>query len=666
MVFAVAHFLNMHMRSSLWMQLMANDGGIGPLEQALGLLRADLLALPKQPLLCIDEVDLLRTSDNEPRQAAHIQVLEFLESLRGLASLLLIGQRVAIDTSSLLELKSLEDKEVLRLLSAAGLKVDEDNLQQLVQTTEGNPRLLELSIALIRSGVVINDLPQLAKESSAQPFFHRLWRRLDDKERFMLGILSVLRNGTAPASWPEYGQALTRLLERRLVKRDLAGGVALLPFYRHLVYHDLLAEQRQRLHQQAAVMRAELGEYTRAAYHFWRAEDYEAAVAVWFPFQEAEIRRGQGSAAHEIFRQISPARFKKQSRQKLKVIQARLYLLAGDAESALAGLENFAWHPDQEISADAYKQSGIAAGILGQSENARERYEQAIETLARLVSKITELHFLRAQAFNRDSDIETARRELVLAQHDLDRMHGLIEYMTGDFKPAQKYFRKALAAAESVDDVYRVALSHQFLSMVTGRQGDTKRAEHHAQEAIEHFRHTGNHLKAEGVRAEMAGIYLNTREFEKVIEPGERALRFFEQIKHERWITAISNNLAEAYLELGQMDKAKEYAYRVLRMENQRSLPYAHYTLGLLFEREKKPDQAEAALKQGIFIAQQNEDRFIEAYLQRALAQFYLRRGSEKSQAPLQEASRLFEEMGLAKELAITQKLAATGTTQNS
>jgi hypothetical protein len=71
-------------------------------------------------------------------------------------------------------------------------------------------------------------------------------------------------------------------------------------------------------------------------------------------------------------------------------------------------------------------------------------------------------------------------------------------------------------------------------------------------------------------------------------------------------------------------------------------------------------------LKQGIFIAQQNEDRFIEAYLQRALAQFYLRRGSEKSQAPLQEASRLFEEMGLAKELAITQKLAATGTTQNS
>jgi tetratricopeptide (TPR) repeat protein len=158
-------------------------------------------------------------------------------------------------------------------------------------------------------------------------------------------------------------------------------------------------------------------------------------------------------------------------------------------------------------------------------------------------------------------------------------------------------------------------------------------------------------------RAELAGTYLNVREFAAVIEPAEQALRFFDQIKHERWITAICNNLAEAYMETGQIDKAKEYALRVLHMELPVAQPNALYTLGHVHERQGNVDHAETSFRQGIQIAQQHENRFLEAYLQRALGNLYLHTERYKEGGvPLEIALQLFTEMGLETEITETKK----------
>ncbi len=136
---------------------------------------------------------------------------------------------------------------------------------------------------------------------------------------------------------------------------------------------------------------------------------------------------------------------------------------------------------------------------------------------------------------------------------------------------------------------------------------------------MSYYAEIGDRMQVEGMRAELAGMYLNVRQFEEVIEPSEKALQFFERIKHDIWISTISTNLAEAYMETGRLDKAKEMAFKALRLEIPNARPYALYTLGHIHDRESNPAHAVVAFTEGIEVARANSDPFIEAYLQRAL-----------------------------------------------
>lgn len=657
MLFALGHFMNRRGASALWLHLLAGEGKTGNLETALGFLREDLQRLrDAPPLFCFDEVDLLHTAGQEPRKRSHIQTLEFLDSLGGLVSLLLIGQRALIDTNTHYTLHPLDQAHTEQLLNQAGVHLPLEQLQQVHQFTAGNPRQLELYAALYYSGDPAQDILQLAGDPAAQPLFHRLWKRLDNDERFLLGSLSVLRAPAPREAWPEHQHALQSLVQRRLVKLDLGGGVVLLPFFCQLIVRDLLPEHRQRFHEQAALLRAQGGEYTAAAYHFWRADQAAAAVRSWFPHMKAEIRRGRTQAAMDIFHNVSPAALTGREKKELKVIQNRLYLLTGEAEHILEGMESFTWHPDEEITADALNQWGLAYAVLGRNEAAVEKFDEAVETLGRIAEKIAGQHFHRGQLFLLEADFEAARREIVLAQFDVDHMRGMVEQAARNFAQAKAIFRQALEKAEAVGEEHRAARMHHLLLQIAGRQARPEEAGEHARWAMAYYRKIGSRQMEETIRGELAAMLVNLRRFEEVIEPAGQALHFFEQINHERWISALCNNLAEAYLETGRPDKAREYAYRVLRMEVPRSLPYAHYTLGLAYEREQDIDNAETTFRQGIQIAQQNQDRFIEAYLLRALGQLYAARGDGMlGYEHLQEALDLFQSMGIAPEIAATQ-----------
>lgn len=405
-------------------------------------------------------------------------------------------------------------------------------------------------------------------------------------------------------------------------------------------------------------MHAQRGQYTEAAYHFWQAEEYEAAVNIWYPHQDEEIERGHSSQAYEIFRHISSEKLKGQTRKQIKIIQNRLYLLMGEAERVLEGMEQFNWHLDEEITAEALIQEGQAQAILGRSEAALTKFDEAIEILTRLAVKIAYTHYQRGQLFLREVDFEAARREVVLAQTDVAFMQGQIEQLSRNFQLARTQYLQALESAHIGRDERRVARIHQFLTQVAARQNQPELAREHGTAAMSYFHKIGDRFNQEVIRVQMAGAYFSAREFDKYIPLAETALPFFEKIKHERWISALCNNLAEAFFETGHVDKAKEYVFRVLRMEVPRSLPYAHYTLALIYEKENQWEHCETAIRQGIEIAKQNEDKFVEAYLQRQLGNFYINRGDlDQGQRPLQTALQLFDHMELDKEAGVTREI---------
>lgn len=659
LLFSLGHFTRKSDAPTLWAQLLAGEGKTGTLGQMVGMLRMDLEAIAgRRPLLCFDEMDLLQTSAGDPRRKQHAQVLELLESLRGVAPLLLVGQRVYVDTDAHFPLKPLSAMETGELLGTLGLEPDALTLQRVQQFTGGNPRLLELYAALRHSGEEAGDMLRLPRESSAKPLFSRLWRRLDKDERELLAALSVFRSYSPRDAWASREAALVGLTGRGLIKTDLAGGVGLLPFIRELVFDSLNMEQRKHLHHDAAHIRAMRGSYTAAAHHYAEAGEPDSAVEIWFAHQDEEILSGLAAAADEVFRPIKPDQLEGSRQTELRVIQNRLALLAGEAERVLEGMEDFSWDVDDEMTADALGQWAYAYEMRGETEKALDKYDEAIAMLSRTTTRIAGWHRQRGFAYTQESDLSAARREATLAMCEIERLQGMIDYFAGRFESAEDHYLASLHFAEMASDKDKIAKAHEGLSHTAGRQSRADDARAHAEKAMEYYAEIGDRLRLEHMRAELAGMYLNVRQFDAVIEPSEKALQYFERIKHDRWISAISTNLAEAYMETGRLEKAKEMAFKALRMEIPTARPYALYTLGHIHNREGNPHHAATSFKEGIEISRANGDPFIEAYLERALGALLVRDDkAAEGVEHLESARKLFTEMKLEHELSETESI---------
>ncbi len=661
LLFSLGHFAREIGAPTLWAQLLAGKGRGAPTAQAVGMLRMDLEALAeRRPLLCFDEVDSLQTATGDPRRKQHAQVLELLESLRGFVPLLLIGQRVYVDTDAHFALEPLPMDETRELLSLLGLEPNTFTLRSVRQFTGGNPRLLELYAALRHAGEEAGDVLQLPHQPSARPLFNRLWRRLDDLERELLSVLSVYRTAMPRDAWTKDEAGLNDLISRGLVKSDLAGGVALLPFIGDLVLAALGPDSRARLHHHAALVRAQRGDFTAAAHHFAAAGEPELAVEVWFAHQDEEIMAGQAAAADEVFRHIQPEQLAGDGRTALLVIRNRLALLAGEAERVLEEMEGFSWDVDDETTAEALGQWAFAYELRDQPEKALEKYDEALGMISRAVTHIGEWRRKRGFVYISESDLTAARLEAIAAKSDIERLEGMIDQFAGRFDSARTHYLASLQLAEAASDADKIAKAHEDLAQTAGRQGRMDEAEAHAAKAMAYYDEIGNRLQLEHMRADLAGMYLNVRQFEATIEPSEKALLFFEQIKHERWIAAISANLAEAYLETKRLDEARVMVFRVLRAEIATFRPYALYTLGHIHDREANPAHAAASFREGIEVAQANSDPFIEAYLHRALGILFGRNGQpDEGRQHLETALRLFTEMGLEHEIAPTNEALA-------
>lgn len=657
LLFALSHFIQQQTTSTLWLQLMANAGKSAEREQLLGLLRGDLAKLKEQgiPLLCFDEVDLLHTAESNPRSQTHAELLELLEALRGQAPLLLIGQRAYIDTDLHITLSPFDHSATQTLLAHTQLDLSPATIEQIHTYTQGIPRLVMLVAALLKSDDNVESVLSLHQRGEARPLFHRLWRRLDRAEQEMLASLSVFRSAVPADAWTEHTTALESLAQRHVLTQDAQAAIILQPFVRALVYEELHPEQREQLHQQAARLRAMRGDYTAAAYHFWQAGDWEEAITAWYPHRTLEIRRGQSRAALEIFGNMSATRLTGKDKKSLKLIQNKLYLLAGQTERVIDGMAYYTWEMDDALSATAFYQWAEAERAQGLFEEAVEHYGRTLTILAQQVNEMMRGFFGKMQAQITQTDLQAARQEVAHAQFTVLRLNGFLEFSAQNYPVARDYLTQALPLAEQLQLIEEIANTHLLLVATLGRMGKADAVQIHANEAMAHYQTLGNRLMVESVRAEAAGVYLNVGRFEQVIAPSEQALQFFEQIQHTPRIASLCNNLAEAYLETGQLNKAKQYAQRVLRLEERRSLPYALYTLGLVHQREGQPEYAQTSFREGIQLAQRNGDRFIEAYLWRAFGRFHLaQQNHPAARQTLEQALPLFQSIQLSHETEIT------------
>lgn len=679
LLFALAHFLHTLSASQLWQYLLACGGVVRDPQLALGLVRQDLQTLGDSlPLLCFDELDrssFLMVDDGDEAQS---QLIEFVDSLRGVTPLLLIGQRPMLDSDLHITLDGLAAPHILELWQRAQQPLSLDDADQLYRLTNGNPRLLVLCLSLQRDGEHVSGIiGNLASNAGMQPIFQRVWHRLGEEEQRVLTQLTVFRAVAPDHLWPN--PVITSLVERRLIQRNGHGGVVLLPAFRNLIYMDLPVEQRRHLHHWAATLLLDFAELTESAWHFWQGGEEAKAVQVWYPARQREIFRGQAEAARTIFLAIARHALPAQEQQALSLILAELSALRGELQQGLEFLQQSTLQLDDhhqleekqkgaltklpealpsELRARAQMLHGHFQESLGYPDAALRSYQGGMEIITRLLGQLSDFHYKRSMVHLRQKQLPQARRSARLAECQLQNLFGEIEEEEGRYTDALFSYQKALALAQNLKDDPSIALSERNLANLYARQLRTDEAITHAQSALMIYDRMGDRVSVASIHATLAFTYMHLKQHLAAIEAATQAYTFYKASRYHYRLSVSAGNLAESYLELGDLVRAQQFAEEVVQLNEPTTMPYALFTLGSVHERQQEWESSQRRFAESLKLAEKNEDTYLVACAQRALAKGYQQHGLlAEAQRAFSRALALFEQLELANEVAETTRL---------
>ncbi len=657
LLFALGYFLHRQGASTLWHQLVADGGRIKDINLALGLTRNDLAGLAQAPLLCFDELDFLRPLTQDDARPNHIQLLEFIDSLRGHSAMLLIGQRAFWESDAIYALDGLNVAQLRGLLTAMSIPHTEEDAAALYRFTGGNPRLTDLCIALFQTGAgetinaVIEQVPQF---HALLPLWLRLERRLPSAERQVLQVLSVF-NSAAPADvWQdgsdEQADALRQLIGRRLVQEDGLGGVTVLPALREIILTELPAETQEELHARAAQIRQERGEYTAAAFHLKQAGQLDDAVHLWYTHLEDEIHRGQAAAALAIFEQISLRRLSNPRQKELRLLRSQLYQLTGAPDQVIETLAGVAWEAEDAGRVDASVLLGKAYDRQGQGDRALRSYADGLAAADKLLGNMVELHVQRGLVYLHERDMQEAWQEVNRARYLSENMVGTLHEQSGQLEEAERHYESALAIAQEIGYLTGVARSFHNLGNIASRRRRLDLAINYYTQAMATHEAMGNRVGLEVARSGIVATYMQATRYPEAIDEARRALTFFQAMGDTFWSALNASNLAEAHVELGNYADAESYAQLVIAEEEPHSHPYALFTLGRVRAAQKNHTDAEYILNQARGLAEMNEDRYLLAYCWEEIAKLQ-RAGNDHDAADLsfERAQELFTALKISR-----------------
>jgi hypothetical protein len=443
LLFSLGYFLHRQGASGLWQQLIADRGRVENPDLALAQARGDIQQLAAPPLICVDELDVIYP-DTDLLTTDQLQVREFMDGLRQVAPLLLIGQRPAPLADTHYALPGLTLPETGELLTNAAITYTPSDLTNLHTYTGGNPRLLQLSLALAQSGLPLAEVSRALPHTPAlHALWQYLWQRLAADEQALLQQLCVFRSPAPMDAWGN-ADALSRL-QSQLVQQDGGGGMALLPVIRDLLYDDgqrFPAVLREQCHLAAAGIRAMRGEFTAAAHHFHQAGEAQSAVRVWFPQRQQEVGRGYGSTALALFQQVSARHLQRREREALALIQAELYQLQGATEAGLTAVKTVSWSRNSEMAARAALLEGEFLNALGYPHRALERYEEGMAVAAGLLNQLVHFHYQRGITHVQQRQLEEAWREAQLAQYEAAHLQAIVKEESGDYVQAVPFLNR--------------------------------------------------------------------------------------------------------------------------------------------------------------------------------------------------------------------------------
>ena len=666
LLFSIGTFLHQQTQSALWLQLVADRGEIKNIGLAFGLLKGDLARLTDEKIIfCFDDIEQLSEEAN-PHLESIGQIRSIIETLIDVTpcQVILIGQAPLFATETHITLANFSQNETVNFLAEHQIILSTEQYSQLGQLFAGNPRLLNLLTTLIDTDQPFEKtLATLLGKGSVQAVFNHVWQQLSRPEKELMLQLSVFTEPAPTNLCPP--SILERLKARKLLQQDGFGGVSLIQFWRDQLYNDrrkLPVETRDRYHMAAASALSDMGDYTGAFHHLVKAGEYGTAIQLWFPHRHTEVLRGYAQTARAIIDQIPTRHLSKEESNALALSKAELAKLAGNLTDGLEIIQKEDWNHRFLSSIDAVQLKAQFLDELGYSDQALTDLSTARTLIQKQTIRQLKLHTRAAFIYAHKSfDIDKAKQEMEIIKIESDYLAARISIFEGEFEEAKAILTHAITQAKKHS--YHSGLSKLTFTLIEAlsRLNQIDEALELTNQMAAFFQKTGDVLMAERIKSYLSNLYSLKGNLDKSIESNLASLTFFEKSQMPYWIAAISSNLSDDYLEIGDLDSAEKYAQKVLSSEEPHSIPFALYNLGKISMARGHIERADHHFTEGLNLAQQNGDRYIEAFHLRGLGE--VAAGRQKTGEAAEKyrlAKEMFAEMGVAPEIEMTEKLIET------
>ncbi len=128
------------------------------------------------------------------------------------------------------------------------------------------------------------------------------------------------------------------------------------------------------------------------------------------------------------------------------------------------------------------------------------------------------------------------------------------------YTQAQDLLLETVAKAKNYDENLYLAQIYCNLSFIKLQKQEVTRSRKYAKKALSIVKHMKD-FKAEKIKsniyAVLGNIYFTTKDYKEALENYKKALKKAEKIEYEKRIMTVKDDMANVYIETGEIDKAK-------------------------------------------------------------------------------------------------------------
>ena len=553
---ALASFLDSRGEPNLWTYLHGAIGAQIPLERMakLNLLMASLAS--GDHVLCFDD---FQVAAHLPDIAYIFKTIRqhFVDLHQDLpARIIIMGRELSPDMEYLVAepLQGLTAGETAAFIADRHVTLPDDLIRQVWARTEGNPKLLELSLSALTTMPPANQenfVASLARKGDIRDYvMNNIYAALTLEEQTVMGALAVFagaieREGAeellATVGVSNVAHRIDALINKHVMSETDDERLHQHSLVRDYCYHMLNRNERIHYHQLAAEYYEQEKNDLSAAHHHFEQKSYGTALNLLASHSQTIINAGGVDGLLEQLQRFQPIELTPAQRLTLGLIQGDAWCVHGSYTQAVAAYE--------AVSAEAT------------DDNLRA------ETLHRISSTYLKLgNYDRALAVAQETltVAERAGNRLVQAKAQHDIGWGL--YRTNQFERAYDHLAASQNMAQTEQALILSAEADLGLGALAWKNGQLADARRHFERSRRIFSNAGEPAREAYAIINLGLLFHNPVEFPRALMFYQQALDLQQPIGDVSGLYFTLNNLGHLHQIAGQYQIAIDYYRRLANL----------------------------------------------------------------------------------------------------